>query len=145
MRLTLQTYSITTVTYGRRSLFQRKANAELMVNILLRYRDQARYSLHAFVVIPDHVHAILSPSDASSLERCVQCIKGGFSFAVRGQFSGEVWQSGYHEHRVRDYDDYQHQIAYIAANPERRGLIDYPYVHSSWPVLIDPMPEHLRG
>jgi putative transposase len=144
MRLTTQTYSITTVTYGRRSLFQRDANAELMIETLLRYRDQGRYFLHAFVVMPDHVHAVITPG-MTSLERCVQCLKGGFSHAVRSQFFGEVWQHGYHEHRIRDLGDYCHQVAYLAANPNRRGLIDYRFVHTVWDARLDPMPEHLRG
>jgi hypothetical protein len=52
-----------------------------MVETLLRYRAQGRFLLHAFVVMPDHLHVVFSP--AQSLEQAVGLLKGGYSFAVR--------------------------------------------------------------
>ena len=40
-----------------------------------------------------------------AIERCAQLIKGGFSFAIRKDFPGEIWQDGYHAHRVADEED----------------------------------------
>jgi hypothetical protein len=73
----------------------------------------------------------------------MMCIKGGFSHAVKKQFTGEVWQTGYHEHRIRNAEDFQNQLNYIAANPERRGLANYEFVHTACPNQIDPMPSNL--
>jgi len=80
-----------------------------MIATLFRYRDQSRYRLHGFVVMPNHVDALLTPVDA--IEKAVQLIKGGYSFAVRDQFKGEVWQAGYHAHRVIDAEDYRNQLS----------------------------------
>ena len=93
--------------------------------------------LHAFVVMPEHLHVMLTPGEGQTVERSVQCIKGGFSFAVRKQFTGEVWQAGFHEHRIRDTEDFRSQIEYVAANPGRRRLIDYPFVHTNYAGLLD--------
>jgi putative transposase len=71
----------------------------------------------------------------------VQCIKGGFSFSVRKQFAGEVWQAGFHEHRIRDAEDFRNQIEYVAGNPGRRRLIDYEFVHSTFGGQLDGMPD----
>ena len=85
----MSTYSITTVTFQRRALFRRTANAELLVKTIFGYREQGRFLLHGFAVMPEHLHVLLTPANGQTVERCVQCIKGGFSFAVREQFAGE--------------------------------------------------------
>ena len=83
MRLKPQTYAITAIAHERRRIFQRATNAELLIATILRYRDGGRFLLHGLVVMPDHLHVLLSPSE--SIEKTAQLIKGGFSFAVRKQ------------------------------------------------------------
>ncbi len=100
-----------------------------MIATLFRYRDQGRFELHAFAIMPEHIHVLITPAIDQSTARCIQFIKGGYSFAVRGQFSGEVWHSGYHEHRIRDEDDFEAQRRYIANNPMRKRYLDCPHVH----------------
>jgi putative transposase len=140
MRLNPQTYALTAITHQRHRIFQRTTNADLMIATLFRYRDQSRYLLHGFVVMPDHIHTLLTPND--SIEKTVQLIKGGFSFSVRGQFKGEVWQASYHAHRVTDAEDYRNQLFYIANNPIKRQLADYPFLHTRFADRLDPHPEH---
>jgi putative transposase len=137
---TMETYALTTTTYQRRALFVRTANAELLVQTLFHYRDQGSYELHGFVVMPEHLHVLLTPSSTQTIERCTQCIKGGFSHEVRKQFAREVWQPGFHEHRIRDGEDFRRQLGYIAANPEKRGLIEWAFVHTRLIDRMDPMP-----
>jgi putative transposase len=62
---------------------------------------------------------------------------------VRALFPGEVWQPSFHEHRVRDGQDFANQMAYIEANPEHRNLANYPFVHTRFADRIDPMPPGL--
>jgi putative transposase len=95
--------------------------------------------------MPEHLHVLLTPSQTQTVERCAQCIKGGFSHEVRSQFAGEIWQPGFHEHRIRDAEDFRNQLQYIAANPEKRGLLDYAFVHSRFQNLLDPAPLELAG
>ena len=134
------TYAVTTVTYARRAIFNRTANADILLQTLFRYRDQGRYQLHAFVIMPEHLHLLLTPTEHQTLERCLQCIKGGFSHAIRSEFPGEIWQPSFHAHRIRDTEDYQRQNQYIACNPEKRGLTNHRYVHTNFPNLLDPTP-----
>ncbi len=141
MRELAQTYAITLVCCERMRLLQREANATLLVRTLFRYRDGARFRLHAFVVMPDHVHLLLSPS--GSLEQAVGLVKGGFSFAVRQQYRGPVWQAGYYAHRVIDGADYGGQAAYIERNPERKGWREYAFVSGRYAEQMDGRPEHL--
>lgn len=146
----MPTYALTTATYQSCALFVRTANAKLLLDTLFRYRDQGRYLLHGFAIMPEHLHILLTPAPNQTIERCAQCIKGGFSFRVRDQFKGEVWQPGFHEHRIRDEEDFRNQLAYIAANPERRGLRECEFVHTRHLDRIDSMVaglavQYLRG
>ena len=143
MRLKPQTYALTTVTYERRRIFQRDAIAALCIETIFRYRDAGKFKLHAFVVMPNHVHAVLTPAPDVALERCAQLIKGGFSFAIRKEVTGEIWQEGYHPHRVTDEDDLRNQILYIVNNPVRKGLVEYPHIHTAgaYASRIDPLPK----
>ena len=131
IRQSLSTYAITISTFQQHRHFQRTVNAELFIATLFRYRDAGRFKLHAFAVMPDHVHLLITPAVDQSTARCVQLIKGGYSHAVREQSSGEVWHSGYHEHRIRDDEDFRNQSLYIANNPTRKRYADYPHVHTA--------------
>src|SRR5258708_19627535 len=71
-----ETFAVPIVTHQRHSIFQRTTTAKLMIDTLFRYRDQSRFALHGFVVMPDHLHALLTPSSDQTVERCVQLIKG---------------------------------------------------------------------
>ena len=138
-----ETFAITAVTHQRRPVFQRTLNAELMITTLFRYREQGRFQLHGFVIMPDHIHALITPAHNQTIERGVQLIKGGFSFAVRKEFSGEIWQNGYHAHRITSVDDFHNQLHYIANNPSRKNFDNYPHVHTSHPSNLDLTPPHL--
>ena len=105
-----------------------------MIETLLEYRSQHKYLLHQFVVMPDHLHAIVTPIEIT-LERAVQFIKGGFSHSARQQGFGnlEIWQKGFSDHRIRDLNDYEVHVAYVRMNPVRAGLSGTPeeYLYSS--------------
>ena len=141
----METYALTTSTYQRRSLFVVTKHAELLVKTLFHYRDQGRFQLHGFAVMPEHLHVLLTPAPNQTIERCAQCIKGGFSHEVHAQFRGEVWQVGFHEHRIRDGDDFRRQLGYIAANPTKRGLVDWGFVHTRFLDRLDPIAGLVRA
>jgi putative transposase len=138
MRFELRTYALTAVCFERKRIFQRVALAELMIATLIRYRAQGRFLLHGFVVMPDHLHVLITTKDA--IEKSAQLIKGGFSFAARTHLPGEIWQAGYYDHRIRDTEDYMQQLAYITRNPVKRGLLDYPHTHINHADIIDEAP-----
>jgi putative transposase len=81
-----RTFFITTVTAQRQPIFRRESTANLLIETLTHYRDEKKYLLHEFVIMPDHIHLLITPAEDISLERAIQFIKGGFSFRlhVRG-------------------------------------------------------------
>jgi putative transposase len=132
-----RTFFITTVTWQRTPLFRHTKPAELMMDVLEHYREQKQYVLHEFVIMPDHLHLLLSPSPEISLEHAMQLVKGGFSYRLGKAKRGLVWQESFTNHRIRDEEDYAHHAEYIRMNPVRARLAEapesYPYSSaSSW-------------
>ena len=72
-------FFITTVTAQRKPLFRCNRTAQLFLDVLFAYRHRGIFQLYEFVVMPDHVHLLLAPQSATSLERAMQFIKGGYS------------------------------------------------------------------
>jgi putative transposase len=128
-----RTFFITTVTWQRIPLFRNQQRAQLMMDLLDHYRDQKRYALHEFVIMPDHLHLLLTPTADISLERAVQLIKGGFSYRLGKAKRVLVWQESFTNHRIRDEEDYAHHAEYIRMNPVRARLVERPelYPYSS--------------
>jgi REP-associated tyrosine transposase len=141
----LRTYFVTAVTANRRRLFQVEATAGLFLKTLADYRDQHHYHLHAFVVMPDHFHAILTPAPEVSLEKTMQYIKGGFSFRLKSKL--DVWSRSFNESQILTSEMFQAFKNYIEHNPVRAGLATSPgafvYASTHRADLTDPPPPHL--
>jgi|SRR5271167_2663912 len=131
----MTTYFITICAHMQRNLYQRDEVAELMVATFVKYRDAGEFELHEYVVMPNHVHLLLSLNDQQPLGRVIQVIKGGRSHSLRehGLVFSAVWQQRYHDRRVRDANEFAEFSRYIRQNPVRRGLVEDPedYPHSS--------------
>ena len=142
-----QTYMVTSSTWGRRALFSREVWAKLLMETLYHYRGTA-YLLHEFVIMPDHIHVLLTPN--TSLERAVQFIKGGFSYRAKKELGSnmEVWQKGFSDHRIRDASDYRIHQVYVQQNPVRKHLCEraeeYPYSSTRDGFDLDAVPQGLK-
>jgi putative transposase len=111
-----EAYFISTPTAERKPLFRHTRWAQSMVATIRHYARES-FTLHAFVVMPDHLHLLITP--LSTVEKAVQLIKGGFSFRARRElgWSGEIWQPGFTDHRIRDEADWNRHPEYIRSNP----------------------------
>ena len=111
------------------------------------HRQQGGFLLHAFVLMPDHIHLILTPAPDISLEKAMQYIKGGFAFQLRSKLG--TWEKSFEEHRIKDPEDYRNHLAYIEQNPVAAHLANhpeqYPYSSASQPQTVDACPVHLRA
>jgi putative transposase len=139
-------FFITTVIAQRQPIFRREPTANLLMDTLAHYREERKFLLHEFVVMPDHLHALITPGKEISLERVMQFIKGGFSFRLK--FRGPVWQASFSNHRVRDFEDYERHREYIRLNPVRARLVaraeEYPYSSAGGRLRLDPVPQGLK-
>jgi putative transposase len=137
-----RTYLLTLVTAQRRRILQVANTAHMMVEHLQEQRRKRRLGLHAFVVMPDHLHLLLTPAEDVSLEKTVQYIKGGFSFLLKSKL--DVWERGYNEVQVKTHEQFTAFRTYIEENPVRAHLVaaagEYPHSSISQPGSVDPRP-----
>jgi putative transposase len=138
-----RTFFVTTVTWQRRPIFRDETKATLLLDVFLQYRDQGKYLLHEFVIMPDHLHLLITPALDVSLERAVQFIKGNFSHRLGKEGKMKVWQESFTNHRVRDAEDYEKHRSYIQLNPVRAGLVN-PYSAARASFRLDEIPQGLR-
>jgi putative transposase len=142
-----QTYMVTTPTWGRRGLFRNERWTKLIIDTLYHYRGTA-YLLHEFVIMPDHIHVLITP--LTSLEKAVQFVKGGFSYRAKKELGSnmEVWQKGFSDHRIRDVSDYGIHVSYVHQNPVKEGFCaradEFPYSSAHAGFELDPAPQGLK-
>jgi len=99
-----------------------------------------RISLYVCVVMPDHVHLIFTPQvnkqakEIWSLAAIMDAIKGASSHRINRALGrkGSVWQAESFDHVLRSSESLDAKVAYIMANPVRKGLVsaseDYPWL-----------------
>ena len=144
------TYFITAGTHCKQYLLQSDRMAELFCRKLLEFRDNGKFFLHAFVVMPDHIHLLLTVTDGLTLERVMQFIKGGFSHEA-GRLAGSTepfWQKSFVDRRVRDSAECVKVVEYIYQNPVRAGLVgsaeEFTYSSLNPHFYIDELPQRLK-
>jgi putative transposase len=123
-----RTFFVRTRTAGGKSLFQTERMTDLFIDVLRSTMRSGRITVHDFVVMPNHVHILMTVPGAMSLEKAIQLIKGGFSFRANKDqgFRGEVWQRGFSDVRIVDEGSFQRHREYIENNPVKAGLASTP-------------------
>jgi putative transposase len=123
----------TTKTSMGRHLLQSERNAMLLIDVLRTNVATGKFQLNDFVVMPDHLHLLITLPGTITIERAIQLIKGGFSYRLKKEcgYLGDVWQRGYSEVRILDRENFLGHRAYIAQNPVKAGLVghvdEWPY------------------
>jgi len=139
-------YFVNTRCWQGRTVFQVSENAEILIRSLFHYREKKAYLLHEFVVMPNHLHLLLTPTTTTSLEKAIQLIKGGSSYQIHKERNQkmEIWQQGFYDWTIRDANDWRTKVEYIRMNPVRVKLVqrpqDWPYSSAAGQFTLDPMP-----
>jgi putative transposase len=129
-------FFVTTKTSMAQRLLQSERNAMLLIDVLRSNVATGKFQLHDFVIMPDHLHLLMTLRGDVPIEKAMQLIKGGFSYRVKRDlgYQGEVWQRGFSDVRIRDAQSFSQHRAYIVENPVKAGLVDsaeeWPYCYS---------------
>ena len=116
-----------------RRLLQSERNAMLLIDVLRLKVAAGKFQLHDLVIMPDHLHLLMTLPGDMTIEKAMQLIKGGFSYRLSREFGyqAEVWQRGFSEVRISDGQSFLLHREYIVQNPVKAGLVDtaeqYPY------------------
>ena len=98
----------------------------------LRHFDGLRYALHAWCIMPNHVHVIVQPADGHTLPAILKSWKGFIAHEANRLLSraGQFWQPEYYDHLIRSEVGLAQTIRYLQANPTGARLVNWPWV---WP------------
>jgi REP element-mobilizing transposase RayT len=96
----------------------------------LKYFDGQRYHLHAWCLMPNHVHVVLEPIGEATLPKILHTWKSHSAKKANALLDrkGCFWQPEYYDHLIRDEADYVHALEYVMLNPLKAGLKDWLWV-----------------
>ena len=140
-------YFVTTNVFERRAIFADPHLCNLLITCLGWCRKTMEFALLAYVVMPDHLHLILAPSEKTSLPDIMRRFKS-YTGRVIGEelkSSGGIWQPRYYDHALRDRSGLLKTIEYVHHNPVAAGLVESSgsYKFSSYQAYFRPGREML--
>jgi REP element-mobilizing transposase RayT len=103
-----------------------KLGADL-ITAVRRYHDLGRWWCRLVVLMPDHLHALVSfPENEAGMASAVRDWKRGTA-----RFQGVRWQSNFFDHRLRSEAEADEAWVYFGENPVVKGLVgraeDWPW------------------
>ncbi|MBS1810610.1 MAG: transposase [Acidobacteria bacterium] len=101
--------------------------AEVVQNALLHF-DHDRYALHAWVIMPNHVHVLFTPLNAWEWGKILHSWKSFTAHECNKilERQGELWQKDPFDRYIRDEQHFANARAYIENNPVKAGLCATP-------------------
>jgi putative transposase len=117
---------------------QRPELADMVVEAIhFNGETLGQYSLHAFVVMPNHVHLLITPKvPLPKITKSLKGITASRANAMLGFAEKPFLQEESYDHEVRREGGFERIRAYIENNPVRAGLVrdskDYRWSSAGW-------------
>ncbi|MGD0445875.1 MAG: transposase [Edaphobacter sp.] len=89
---------------------------EILEQVIERARSTHNFLLYAYVLMPEHLHLLLSESKNHSLSSTIRVIKGESSKRLKGK-RNHFWQPRYYDFNVFTTRKFKEKIQYIHRNP----------------------------
>ncbi|WP_404341339.1 REP-associated tyrosine transposase [Pseudoalteromonas mariniglutinosa] len=125
-------YAITICSYNKTPLFYNFQAACIAAKTIQKFQDNGAVNTICYTLMPDHLHWLLQLQN-KTLSEIMRQYKSMTTVKINKltHSQGQIWQTNYYEHLIRDESDLIHQARYIVANPLRAGLVtrvaDYPF------------------
>ena len=136
----------------RRPLLETRDARDVFLRELDRARSEWKFRLLGYVVMPEHVHLLISEPPAGTPSTALHQLKlrvakrlrprskRGRSGQTELSFAGGVeplrsfWQARFYDFNVYSEGKIKEKLNYMHANPVKRGLVDHPsdWAWSSW-------------
>ena len=133
---------ITFTCYRRQSLLSTPDTRDAFLRILERTRLRYDFLFYGFVVMPNHVHLLISEPKQGTIATVIQSLKvASFRYQkthicqkmadMGHEAAGSpFWQRRYYDRNIRDHEEFIAALKYIHRNPVKRGLVSKP---EDWP------------
>jgi len=117
--------------------------ATMVQNALLK-SDGTRYNLFAWVVMPNHVHALMTRFEKYELRDIFHSLKSYTAHEANKMLhrSGQFWIEDYFDRYMRNQEHFCRTVQYIENNPVKAGLCKTP---GDWPFSSAWFKKHDKG
>jgi putative transposase len=134
---------ITTSCYRRMPLLTRPVHRDLLLELFESVRRRYRFVVVGYVIMPEHMHLLLSEPERGNPSKVMQAIKQGFARKLlhklragddprQGSFwntaldDGHIWQARFYDFVVFTEKKRVEKLRYMHHNPVKRGLVLEP-------------------
>ncbi len=107
----------------KRNLLGTVETRSRFVEILEQTRQKYLFHINGYVVMPNHVHLLISEPETTPLSLAIQILKQRFS---RTHTEDHVWEPRYYDFNVFTERKRIEKLRYIHRNPVTRGLVAEP-------------------
>ena len=105
-------------------IYLQRPEIAILVRSCLRHGDRSDYDLHAWVIMPNHVHLLLTPHNAVfSFLRRLKGYSAREANRLLGRTGQPFWQDESYDHCVRSGEEFRRIERYIISNPVQAGLV----------------------
>jgi putative transposase len=124
---TQQLLYVTFTCYHRQENLGSSSARDVFEQTLERVRQWYDFYIVGYVVMPEHVHLLVSEPERSSLAVALQMLKQVSSRMVRDRARGKAfWQKRYYDFNVWSESKRVEKLRYMHRNPVKRGLVENP-------------------
>ena len=114
--------------YRRRTLLGTERERDLFLTVLELMHERYRFGVVGYVVMPEHVHLLISEPQIGDPSIIVQAVKLGFTqrWRTASGVSGQFWQRRFYDFNVWTEKKRKEKLRYMHRNPVKRGLVVEP-------------------
>jgi putative transposase len=128
-------YFVTICCFLRQDIFQNPSLADWLVSLLYMESTRLSFGLHAYCLMPDHLHFLAEGMEArSDLRKPEKSFRIKSSREYARMSGGILWQKRYYDHILRSAESLEPVVWYIWLNPLRKGIAltpgQYPFAGS---------------
>jgi putative transposase len=116
--------------YRRQPLLAARSGYGIFEQELEKVRQRHRFFVAGYVVMPEHVHMLVSEPRSVLLSVVLQVLKQQVSRKLKRPGDIRFWQRRYYDFNVWNHDKTIEKLKYMHRNPVRRGLAEKP---QDWP------------
>jgi putative transposase len=123
---TRQIHFLTFSCYHRQPKFTSAIACTTFVDALERVRENYSLCVYGYVVMPEHVHLLVSEPEREALDQAIKSLKQGVARRLALRAADSFWQARYYDFNVWSEKKFVEKLRYIHRNPVKRELVAHP-------------------
>ena len=121
---TADLHFVTFSCYHRQPNLSLPPSRDLFLSVIEQVRLRYRFDIIGYVVMPEHVHLLLSKPEQADLSVAIQVLKQTVS--RKSSSTAAFWQRRFYDFNVRTEAKRREKLRYMHQNPVTRGLVENP-------------------